>query len=107
MKLLLDENLPKRLKSEIPNQTVFTVADMNWIGNKNGELLALLIENDFDTVITFDKYIQYQQNFSKYKFPILVSNTKDNTFATLSLFSAKIIDILDKPLLPGIIEICE
>jgi len=107
MKLLLDENLPKRLKSTIPNQTVFTVADMNWNGKKNGELLALLIENNFDALITFDKYIQYQQNFSEYKFPILVLNAKDNTFATLSLFSAKIIDILDKPLLPGIIGICE
>ena len=107
MKLLLDENLPKRLKSEFPNHTVFTVADMKWNGKKNGELLSLLLENNFDALITFDKNLQYQQNFNKYKFPVLVLNAKDNTYATLKNFSTKIIDVLEKPLQAGIIEIAE
>jgi len=94
MKLLLDENLPKRLKSELPNHHVFTVADMNWNGKKNGELLTLLLENNFDAFITFDKNLQYQQNFNKYKLPVLVLNAKDNTYNTLKKFSARLNDIL-------------
>ncbi len=107
MKLLLDENLPKRLKSEFPSHVVFTVADMKWNGKKNGELLSLLLDNNFDALITFDKNLQYQQNFNKYKLPVIVLNAQDNTYATLKNFSQKIIDILEKPLQAGIIEIAE
>jgi hypothetical protein len=38
MKLLLDENLPKRLKQDFPEHEVFTVREMQWNGMKNGEL---------------------------------------------------------------------
>jgi predicted nuclease of predicted toxin-antitoxin system len=39
MKLLLDENLPKHLKTDFPEHNVYTVRDMGWSGKKNGELL--------------------------------------------------------------------
>jgi predicted nuclease of predicted toxin-antitoxin system len=73
MKLLLDENLPKRLKSDFPNHQIFTVRDMGWNGKKNGELMKLLIENNFDALITFDKNLQFQQNFEKYQLPVILS----------------------------------
>jgi hypothetical protein len=39
MKILLDENLPAKLKYDFgSNHTIFTVRDMNWLGKKNGEL---------------------------------------------------------------------
>ena len=67
MKLLLDENLPKRLKQDFAEFEVSTVSDKNWTGKKNGELLKLLMENDFKALITFDKNLQYQQNFKRMK----------------------------------------
>ncbi|WP_373515917.1 DUF5615 family PIN-like protein [Persicitalea sp.] len=66
MRLLLDENLPKRLKLDFPEHEVYTVRDKGWNGVKNGQLLKLLIENGFDALLTFDKNLQHQQNFSKY-----------------------------------------
>ncbi len=39
MRLLLDENLPKRLKSDFPDHEVFTVREKVWNGIKNGEIL--------------------------------------------------------------------
>lgn len=39
MKLLLDENLPKRLKIDFPDHEVATVWEMGWNGVKNGPLL--------------------------------------------------------------------
>lgn len=60
MKLLLDENLPKKLKSDFPKHEVFTVRDMNWNGKKNGELMLLMLENTFDAFVTFDKNLQFQ-----------------------------------------------
>lgn len=66
MKLLLDENLPNRLKLDFSEHEIYTVRDKNWEGKKNGELMALLIENSFDALLTFDKNLQHQQNFQKY-----------------------------------------
>ena len=47
MRLLLDENLPKRLKLDFPEHEIFTVRDKKWNGIKNGELLKLLLDNSF------------------------------------------------------------
>jgi len=41
MRLLLDENLPKRLKADFPDHEIFTVREKGWNGIKNGELLKL------------------------------------------------------------------
>ncbi len=62
MKLLLDENLPHRLRRMITGHDVFTVAFMHWNGVENGELLTLAAANEFDAVISKDNGIQYQQN---------------------------------------------
>ena len=53
MRLLLDENLPKRLKQDLKEHETFTAADKGWTGISNGKLLQLLIENQFDALLTF------------------------------------------------------
>ncbi len=102
MKLLLDENLPKRLKSDFPNHQVFTVRDMGWNGKKNGALMKLLIENNFDALITFDKNLQFQQNFEKYQLPVLVLNASDNTYLTLQQLASKINIVIEGSLSIGV-----
>ena len=66
MRLLLDENLPKRLKLDYTEHEIYTVRDKGWNGIKNGELLKLLIDNSFDALLTFDKNLQHQQNLQRY-----------------------------------------
>jgi hypothetical protein len=52
---LLDESLPRKLKYRFGDSfTVFDVKDMDWLGKKNGELLGLIIENQFDFFVTVD-----------------------------------------------------
>jgi len=72
MILLLDENLPKKLKEDFPGHTIFTIKERGWNGLKNGVLLEKLLENNFDALITFDKNLQHQQNFSKYPITVFV-----------------------------------
>lgn len=74
MKLLLDENLPKKLKNDLTDFEVYTVQDMGWNGKENGELLKLMISNGFEALITADKNLQNQQNFKKYPIPVLTLN---------------------------------
>lgn len=90
MRLLLDENLPKRLKQDFPSHEVFTIRDKGWNGIKNGELLKLLLENSFDALLTFDKNLQHQQNFSKYTITVFVLTATINQYAELTKLTPKV-----------------
>ncbi|MEO7488578.1 MAG: hypothetical protein ABIU77_15820 [Ferruginibacter sp.] len=81
---MLDENLPKRLKLDFPEHEIYTVRDQNWNGIKNGELLLLLIDNNFDALLTFDKNLQYQQNFLKYTITVFVLSAYINSYEELT-----------------------
>ena len=65
MRLLHDENIPGRLKNDFPGHEVFMVRETGWNGVKNGALLQLMVDDGFDALLTFDKNMQYQQNFAK------------------------------------------
>ena len=41
MRVLLDENLPRKLAGHLPGHQCRSVAESGWSGKKNGELLAL------------------------------------------------------------------
>jgi hypothetical protein len=84
MRLLLDENLPKRLKEDFREHEVFTVRDMNWNGIKNGALLQLMIQHSFDALLTFDKNLQHQQNFSRYTITVFVLSAPINQYQELT-----------------------
>jgi predicted nuclease of predicted toxin-antitoxin system len=71
MKLLLDETLPRRLKRDFPEHEIYTVRDKGWDGKRNGELIQLMIAENFDALLTFDKNLQHQQNFNQYTIPFL------------------------------------
>jgi predicted nuclease of predicted toxin-antitoxin system len=105
MRLLLDENLPKRLKQDLNEFEIYTTADKGWTGVSNGKLLELLTENKFDALLTFDKNLTYQQNFTKYTIAVIVLNAPDNSYATLKDFIQKIKDVLKTRLKPGPTEI--
>jgi hypothetical protein len=100
MKLLLDENLPKRLKIDFPEYEIFSVFDMGWSGIKNGKLLTLMLEHGFNVLITFDKNLQHQQNFIKYPVSVLVISANNNTYVELTKYSENIKIFLSNPPLP-------
>jgi hypothetical protein len=105
MKLLPDENLPKRLKSDLINHEVYTRAEMNWAGVTNGKLLELLVANSVDALLTFDKNLQYQQNFKRYSMSVLVLSASDNRYQTLKPLMEKVKQLLVGNLSPGPIEV--
>jgi predicted nuclease of predicted toxin-antitoxin system len=105
MRLLLDENLPKRLKQDLKEHEIYTAADKGWTGISNGKLLELLTENKFEALVTFDKNLQYQQNFTKYTIAVIVLNAPDNSYATLKELVQKVKDVLKTNLTSGPIEI--
>lgn len=75
MKILLDECVTKHLKSHLTDYEVYTVREMKWGGIKNGKLMTLCVENNFDILLTIDKNLQYQQNLDKYPVTVVVLNS--------------------------------
>jgi len=98
--LLLDENLPKRLKVDFSNHEIYTVREKEWNGIKNGQLLQLMVENGFQALLTFDKNLQHQQNFQKYTITVFILSAFSNTYPELAKLSSKVHEYLSKETLP-------
>jgi len=86
MKLLLDECIPKKLKSSLKDFEVYTVPELGWSGVKNGKLMSLCIINHFDILLTIDKNMSHQQNLEKYPLTIVVLNSLTSKIDELVLF---------------------
>ena len=100
MKLLLDENLPKRLKEDFADHEVYSVTDKGWNGLKNGDLLELMISEQFDALLTFDKNLQHQQNFKRFNLTVFVLSASSNTYNQLTRLSTIILQKLERGNLP-------
>ncbi len=77
MKVLLDENLPHRLRQRLGSHEAFTVSYMGWAGLKNGELLSAAEETGFDVFVTGDQTLVYEQNLTGRRIAVLVLSTID------------------------------
>jgi predicted nuclease of predicted toxin-antitoxin system len=106
MKILLDESLPKKLKKEFGSEhEVLSVRDMEWLGQKNGSLLKLMTENNFELFVTVDRNLQYQQKIDKLPLTIAVLCANNNRLETLSSLVPKMFEKLRKNECENIIEI--
>jgi len=68
--VILDENIPRKLKSRLSGHRVFTVPEKGWGGVKNGRLMAL-IDGAYDVFVTADKNLRYQQNLTRRRISII------------------------------------
>lgn len=97
MRILLDENLPLKLKTDFGSGfEVKTVRDMNWLGTKNGVLLKLIEENNFDIFVTIDKNLKNQTDLNKFNFSVFLLLAQNNKRSTLQILIEKIKDRIIK-----------
>ena len=47
MRVLIDECVPRRVRTHLPGHDVHTVPEMGWSGKKDGELLGLMAGDGF------------------------------------------------------------
>ena len=84
MKLLLDEQMPRKIARHFPEgYTVDHVQLVGWGGIKNGALLTLASENGYDALISADKNMSYQQNVNALKISVVVLNVYQLRIADL------------------------
>lgn len=81
-RLLLDEQLPRRLKTAFKRHSASTVGDMRWLGFRNG-LLLRRAEPVFDVLVTMDKGIPFQQAVAGLEIGVLLILARSNRFPEL------------------------
>jgi predicted nuclease of predicted toxin-antitoxin system len=91
MRVLLDENLPHRLRPLLVGHDVYTVSYMNWKGIENGELLELAAKNGFEVLVTKDNGMPYEQNTGTLPIALIVLQAPSNALDDI------------KPLVPQIL----
>ena len=77
MRVLLDECVPRALRKELPDHEVKTTAEAGWAGVTNGALLRVA-EKDFDLLLTVDRNMEYQQNFTGVSIAVVVMHARSN-----------------------------
>ena len=98
MRILLDEDLPRRLGSLLVGHEPITVHQAGWSGIKNGKLLALA-GIKFDLPLTMDSGLEFQQNLSTLPVAVLIVEALSNRMEHLEpLVPAMLIELnLAKP----------
>jgi hypothetical protein len=73
-RVLLDENLPRKLRRELAECEVRTVQEEGWGSFKNGQLLGRAQIN-FDVFLSGDSNLQHQQNPKRFEIGIVAVET--------------------------------
>jgi Domain of unknown function (DUF5615) len=81
-RVLLDENLPRKLRRELSEFNVRTVQEEGWTSFANGELLSRA-QHEFDVLLTADRRLQFQQNLTRFDIGVVVILTVSLRFRTI------------------------
>ncbi len=92
MLVLLDECVPRPLKTELIGHDVRHVVDMGWAGQRNGALLKLMVAERFAALLTVDQNLEFQQSVKASGIAVIVAIAKTNRVKEL------------RPLVPDILS---
>ena len=97
MRILLDECVPKRLRSLITGHDVISVPDAGWAGVKNGDLLVKATTG-FDVFLTVDRNLTFQQKPSSLTLPVVVLKSVSTRLKDLAPLVPQLLYLLQTPL---------
>ena len=93
--ILFDENFPRPLRRFLRDHTVNTAQQMGWDGIENGDLLDIA-QAEFDVMLTTDKGIKYQQNFTGRDIAVITLRAFDNRIPTLTPLMPLVLALLPR-----------
>lgn len=105
MRILLDEDVPRRLGPELVGHEVSTVQGLGWAGVKNGILLGLAAAAGFEVLLTCDRGIQHQQNAPALGLAVVVLAVPNKKLETMRVLIPEILALLDTAPLPGTVSV--
>jgi predicted nuclease of predicted toxin-antitoxin system len=83
MKVLIDECLPRRIKSHFSEHDCRTVPEAGLAGKRNGQLLALAEQQKYEIFLTMDEGMEYEHNLRGLSLAVIILRAKSNQLADL------------------------
>jgi predicted nuclease of predicted toxin-antitoxin system len=100
LRILLDENLTRRLRHDLVGHDVATVREVGWGAVKNGKVLRRASAR-FGVLLTLNRTMRYQQNPSAIDLAMVVLAVPDNKLDTLRRLLPDLLPVLADSLQPG------
>ena len=82
MRVLLDENLPVDLATELVGHEVATVSSLGWRGIKNSEILHRA-QGIVEVLVTMDRNLEFQQNITGFDLCVVLVLAPSNRMVHL------------------------
>lgn len=95
MRVLLDNNVNQKFARLISAHEVRHVRELGWAEIENGELIRTAEVAGFETFITADKNMQYQQGIAERWISVIVLNSLFIKWEHIAPLSPKVQMILD------------
>lgn len=102
MILLLDENIPRKIRYRFTRHTVRTVHEMGWAGYRNGRLLQAMGERGLPALLTVDRNLPFQQHVDRLTVAVFVLRAPNNRYESLLPYVPEVERRLDRGPSPGI-----
>ena len=93
-RIIIDECLPKKLRTIFEDDEVFTVPQLGLNGYSDYNLLIELARRGIDCFLTIDGNMEYQQVLSRQPFGTIVLRSHSNRFHDLLPLKPLILDAL-------------
>ena len=94
MRLLLDECVPRPLLRDLTTHDAHHVVDMGWSSKRNGELLKLMVGDRFETLLTVDQNLPFQQNLRASGIGVVLVVVRTNRVKELRVLIPQILEAL-------------
>lgn len=94
MRILLDNNVDKRFSRLLFGHEVEHCRDLGWAQLTNGNLLSTAESNGFEVLLTCDKQMRHQQNFSKRSIALVTLNTLKAEFSDIQVLAPEVLRVL-------------
>jgi len=79
--VLFDENMPRKLRRDLPTFFIRTAQEEGWSAFKNGALLTRAADK-FDVFVTIDQRMRYQQNMTRFDIGVVVIEVPERDLFT-------------------------
>ena len=93
--VLFDENMPRKLRRDLPEFVIRTAQQEGYSGFKNGELLRRAMSG-FDVLVTIDQRMRYQQDIPKFNIGVVAIEVPDTRLIFLRALVPEIRDAIDR-----------
>lgn len=95
-RIIIDECLPKKLRTIFEEDEVYTVPQLGLGGYSDYDLLRELAKRRIDCFITIDGNMEYQQALTRQPFATIVLRSHSNRFGDLLPLASSIREVLSR-----------